>query len=87
MFKIRFSRVVQKYYDSLHDEKLIRDIDRCLSQLEQNPFSGKNIKKLKGQYKGYYRITTDGYRIVYRIEKGSMTVNIVSIGPRGDIYK
>ncbi|HHW43533.1 MAG TPA: type II toxin-antitoxin system RelE/ParE family toxin [Desulfotomaculum sp.] len=51
------------------------------------PVFGRGIKKLKGQYKGYHRITTDGYRIIYRVEKGSMTVSVVSIGPRGDVYK
>ncbi|NPV74311.1 MAG: type II toxin-antitoxin system RelE/ParE family toxin [Pelotomaculum sp.] len=87
MFKVRFSKTVEKYYSSLHDRKLVRDIDKCISQLENNPFSGKNIKKLKGDYKGYYRITTDGYRIIYRVEKDSMIISIVSIGPRGDVYK
>lgn len=87
MFKIRFSRTVHKYYESLNDERLIRDIDKCLILLEKNPFSGKDIKKLKGEYKGYYRITTDGYRIIYRVEKDNLTVNVVSIAPRGGAYK
>jgi len=87
VFKVRFSKTVEKYYRSLHDKKLVSDIDKCISRLENNPFSGRNIKKLKGEHKGYYRITTDGYRIIYRIDKSSMIVSIVSIGPRGDIYK
>ncbi len=42
---------------------------------------------MKGEFKGYYRITTDGYRIIYRVEKDNMTISVVSIGPRGDVYK
>jgi mRNA interferase RelE/StbE len=87
VFTARFSKTVEKYYSYLHDRKLVRDIDKCVSQLENNPFGGRDIKKLKGEYKGYHRITTDGYRIIYRVEKDSMVISVVSIGPRGDIYK
>ncbi|OPX92346.1 MAG: Plasmid stabilization system protein [Pelotomaculum sp. PtaB.Bin104] len=78
MFKVGFSKTVEKYYSSLRDRKLVRDIDKCISQIENNPFSGRNIKKLKGEYREYYRITTDGYRIIYRIEKDSMIISVVS---------
>jgi len=86
VFKARFSKIVEKYYNSIRDKKLLRDIDKCISQLENNPFSGRDIKKMKGEYKGYYRITTDGYRIIYRVEKDNI-ISVVSIGPRGKIYK
>lgn len=87
MFNVKFSKTVDKYYKSLRDTKLIRDIDKCLIQLENNPFGGKDIKKLKGEYRGYHRITTDGYRIIYRIDKDNQSVNVVSISPRGGAYK
>ncbi|HUW63411.1 MAG TPA: type II toxin-antitoxin system RelE/ParE family toxin [Spirochaetia bacterium] len=81
------SKAALKYYNQITDKGLLRDIDKCLSQMEKNPFFAPEIKKMKGDYKGYYRITTDGYRIVYRIDKINFIVEIVSIGPRGGVYK
>lgn len=86
-FRIRLSKAALKYYNQITDKGLIRDIDKCFSQLEGNPFFGQGIKKMKGEYKGYYRITTDGYRIVYRIDRTNFIVEVVSTGPRGGVYK
>ena len=47
-----------------------------------------NYKKLKGEFKGYWRIAIRSYRIIYTIINGDIIiVSVVAAGSRGDVYK
>lgn len=64
-----------------HDqEKVAAAIDR----LAEDPFSGK---KLEGDLDGYHSVRVWPYRIIYSIEKKIVTVTVVAIGHRKDIYR
>ncbi|MDT0328038.1 type II toxin-antitoxin system RelE family toxin [Nocardiopsis lambiniae] len=41
-------------------------------------------KKLKARYG--YRIRIGNHRVIYTIDDGQVTVVVVKIGPRGDVY-
>ena len=45
-----------------------------------------DIKPLMG-YTGIYRLRVGSYRVIYSIEHDVLTVKILDIGSRGDIYK
>jgi mRNA interferase RelE/StbE len=45
-----------------------------------------NIKPLQG-YEDLYRLRIGSYRVIYRIDGGKLTVIILKIGNRGDVYK
>jgi Cytotoxic translational repressor of toxin-antitoxin stability system len=47
--------------------------------------SGLDIKKLAGR-EGY-RLRIGGWRALYRMEEEQLIIEVVKIGPRGDIYK
>ncbi|MEA3353943.1 MAG: type II toxin-antitoxin system RelE/ParE family toxin [Campylobacterota bacterium] len=55
-------------------------------QLRSNPFYGNNIKKLKGEFEGYYRYRVGNYRLFYLIENEKVLVAIVDFKHRQNAY-
>ena len=47
--------------------------------------TGLDSKKLTGR--DGYRLRIGGWRALYRMEKDQLIIEVVKIGPRGDIYK
>ncbi len=56
-------------------------------QLRSNPFFGTNIKKLKGDFEGYYRYRIGNYRLFYLIENEKVVVIIVDLKHRQNAYR
>ena len=56
-------------------------------QLKENPFFGTNIKKLKGEFEGYYRYRIGNYRLFYLIEDDKIVVAITDLRHRQGAYK
>ena len=75
-----------KYYQK-SDQKTKRLLNECFQDLKVNPLSGPNIKRLHGELAGLYRYRVASLRVVYSVEEEKITVVIVAIGSRGDIYK
>jgi mRNA interferase RelE/StbE len=44
-------------------------------------------EKMKGEFKGHYRIRAGDYRIIYTIEEQVLVVLVIRVGHRKDIYK
>ncbi|MEK7137370.1 MAG: type II toxin-antitoxin system RelE/ParE family toxin [Patescibacteria group bacterium] len=61
-----------------------RRILQALVSLETDPFRGK---KLQGEFEGAWAIRVWPYRIIYTIEKELVTVTVVKIGHRKDVYR
>jgi len=61
-------------------------MNKSIDVLKGNPFYGKNIKKLRGELEGRYRLRVGGYRIVYRVDELEKAVIIVDIRAREKIY-
>lgn len=57
------------------------------NQMIENPFFGKNIKKLKGEYKDLYRYRIGDFRLFYLVDEDKNLVIIVDIDQRKDSYK
>ncbi len=43
-------------------------------------------KALRGQWKGYYKVRIDPYRVIYRIKREARLIIVEFIGNRDDIY-
>ena len=87
MYEIVFTRNAERYYNRLDDNTAAR-INRAIDLISQNPTynQNRNIKKLSGRDREYsYRVGQ--YRIIYQIDEDSQACNILSIGPRGDVYQ
>ena len=72
----------QKQLDKLDDHIALPIITTILSLAENPRLYG--YKKLKGR-RGY-RIRKGNYRIIYDVFDNILTVNIIAIGDRKDIY-
>ncbi len=87
---IKFEVILQtqpkKYYQKVHG-KTAKILEKCFSDLEDNPFykPGK-IKRMKGHAK-LFRYNTGGLRVVYEISDKYKKIGVLLIGSRGDIYK
>ncbi len=56
----------------------------AIASLQTDPFRGK---QLHGNYEGAWAIRVWPYRIIYTIEKELVTVIVVKIGHRKDMYR
>jgi len=82
-YKVLFRRSVEKDLSSIPKKDVKRIINRIKS-LEENP-RPPGCEKLTGQER--YRLRQGRYRIVYSIQDDVLTVWIVKIGHRKDIYR
>ena len=84
-WEVVLTRPAEKVYDKSSRDMRQR-LGNCFEELEENPFYGGNIKPLTGKLKGLYRYRVGDWRIVYRIIKEKMFVEIIAILPRGNTY-
>jgi len=55
--------------------------------LKINPYFGKNIKKLKGDFEGIYRYRIGDIRIFYKIDEENVIIFMIDIEWRKDAYR
>jgi mRNA interferase RelE/StbE len=82
MYKILLHNKAAKEYKKLNDKSIAR-ISKAIDTLKENPFYGKDIKRLRGELKGKYRLRVGEYRIVYRVEEKEEIVILEDIKLRG----
>lgn len=69
------------------DKKLYEKVVSVVyPQLRKNPFFGTNIKKLKGEFEGYYRYRIGNYRLFYLVENEKVVVVVVDLKHRQNAY-
>ncbi|WP_243371610.1 type II toxin-antitoxin system RelE/ParE family toxin [Geotalea sp. SG265] len=64
---------------------ILKRVDACILGLADDPLP-PGVKKLKNS-DGLYRVRVIDYRIVYRVEQEIVTVLIVRIGHRREVYR
>ena len=86
MYRIELTSTAKKEYKSFHktNESVFKRVRNALLSLSKDPTQGKPLKlSLKGKWS--YRVGV--YRIIYSIEKKILTVYILDIGHRREVYK
>ncbi|GJM40245.1 MAG: hypothetical protein DHS20C20_05270 [Ardenticatenaceae bacterium] len=78
-----FAKVKKKISPKLYQK--INDV--VYPQLRSNPYFGANIKKLKGEFEGFYRYRIGNYRLFYLIDDKKVFVFVVDLKQRKDAYK
>lgn len=66
------------------DKRYLEKVFKYLHLLEFNPIIGG---KMKGDFKGFYRIKIPPLRIIYYPDFKNKIISIRAIGFRGDVYK
>jgi mRNA interferase RelE/StbE len=82
-YKLFFKESVEKDFRTIPK----KDLQKILSRIEAlaNDPRPKGYEKLSGQEK--YRIRQGYYRIVYSIQDKELTVWVVKVGHRKDVYR
>jgi mRNA interferase RelE/StbE len=86
MYKVELSREAQRFYERC-DKAVSRKLSRCFAALERNPRAGNNVKALKGRLAGSYRYRLGDLRVVYTINDRAITVYVITIAKRSDVYE
>lgn len=86
MYKVLLTKDAAKYYQKC-DINTKRKLSKCFEALKDDLYTDSNIKRLHGELEGLFRYRAGSLRIVYIIEEEKITVIIIAIGSRGDIYK
>jgi len=82
-YKVFFKKSVQKDFDSIPKKDLKKILNR-IAGLAENPRPA-GCEKLTGKER--YRLRQGRYRIVYSIQDDELTVWVVKVGHRKDIYR
>jgi mRNA interferase RelE/StbE len=64
---------------------MLKRLDVCIRGLADDPLP-PGVIKLKNS-DGLYRVRVSDYRIIYRIEQEILTVLVVKIGHRREVYR
>jgi len=82
-YKIFFKRSVEKDFESIPQKNLQRILDR-IKMLAEDP-RPTGCEKLTGQER--YRVRQGRYRIIYSIQDNELTVWVVMVSHRKDVYR
>ena len=82
-YKIFFKKSVQKDFNAIPKKDLKKILDR-IEALAEDP-RPPGCEKLTGQQR--YRLRQGRYRILYSIQDDELTVWVVKVGHRKDIYR
>lgn len=90
---IKFRKQAIKFIEK-SDPDTIGRIQERLKQLvtsveEQSiiPFTELDIKQMKGEWEGFYRLRIGKIRLIFTVDITSCEIEVYAIGSRGDIYK
>jgi mRNA interferase RelE/StbE len=83
-YKVVISKSVQKEISKLPIKEILK-IKVAIMDLEENP-RPFGVKKLEG-FEDLYRIKKGNYRIIYSIEDDILSVEVLKVGNRKDVYK
>ncbi len=86
MYSLLFLNSAKKEFKKL-DVSAQKLIKKKLIILAENPELVKNnIKPLKGEYRGKFRLRVHQYRIVFQIKDDELIITIIRVGHRKEIY-
>ena len=84
MYDVIVSRRAEKVLDKLPND-YYELIKKHLLDLEENP-RPFGYRKLRGS-KNHYRITVSVYRVIYSINDSILTVEVIKIDHRRNVYR
>ena len=84
-YRIKILPTAQKELASLPKAIRIR-IGQKIDSLQTNPIP-QGVKLLKGKEREAYQVRVGDYRILYQIKKDILTVLVIKIGHRREVYR
>lgn len=84
MYQVQYSKQAIKALRKL-PRPLSKQIVNAINKLAVSPHSVNQVKILKG-IEGY-RLRVRNWRIIYTLKKDGLTICVIKIAPRGEVYK
>ncbi len=84
-FRVRISRRAENYIRRA-DRNTQKRIAAAIETIRRNPLQGPHVAPLKSG-KRDYRYYLGNLRIVYTVNLEDRIIDVITIGPRGDVYK
>ncbi|WP_310440641.1 type II toxin-antitoxin system RelE/ParE family toxin [Sulfuricurvum sp.] len=86
MYAIEFLPSAKKELSQL-DRVIQKQLKEKIILLATDPDRLKNnIKALKGEYSGKFRLRVRDYRVIFRITEEKILITIIRIGHRKEVY-
>lgn len=86
MYAIEFLPSAKKELSQL-DRVIQKQLKEKIILLATDPNKLKNnIKALKGEYSGKFRLRVRDYRVIFRITEEKILITIIRIGHRKEVY-
>ncbi len=83
MYKLEIKEKALKQIESL-PKKDKQKIFSTMEILKENPLAGKS---LQGKHKGFRALRAWPYRIIYAVDHHTITITVVKVGHRKDVYE
>jgi mRNA interferase RelE/StbE len=83
-YEVRKTRRVQREFEAIEKRDRLR-IEGAIALLAENPRPPK-ATKLVGQ-RNRWRVRTGDYRILYEIDDGVLTVLVIRVAHRREVYR
>jgi len=86
MYTLNFLKSAQKEFKKLDTptQKIIKE--KLLLLVENPEILKNNIKALKGEYKGKFRLRVKQYRVIFQVKDEELIIVVVRIGHRKEVY-
>ncbi|HAZ46503.1 MAG TPA: plasmid stabilization system protein [Cyanobacteria bacterium UBA11369] len=90
---IKFRKPAIKFIEKADPDTLSRvqeKLNQLLISIEEQsiiPFTELDIKQMKGEWEGFYRLRVGKIRMIFTVDTASGDIEVYAIGSRGDIYK
>jgi mRNA interferase RelE/StbE len=90
---IRFRKKAIKFLEKANPEDVenireqINQLAIAVEELGVIPFTELDIKKMKGDWEGFYRLRVGKNRVIFTLDSDSRDIEVYVIGARGDVYK
>ncbi len=94
MKRIVLHRHAKRYFQRMPGDRQMqmREALQTAAALS-DPASSPNVRPMSGEWSGCYRLRVGSYRAIFRVmppelpEAPEGTLDVLLIGPRGDVYK
>jgi mRNA interferase RelE/StbE len=83
-YEIVFTKKADRQIKKL-DPDIEKQIRNAINGLTSNP-RPQSSKRLKGEYKGLWRMRSGNYRIIYEIKEQKLLITVIRVGHRKNIY-
>lgn len=83
LYRLFMTKQADKQFEGLQKKDQKR-VQATFEVLRENPLAGK---QLEGKYKGLRSLRVWPYRILYAVDHRIITVTVVKVGHRKDVYK